>query len=122
MPDRATVRDLVAGRPATRPWVRRTGSVPPAARPARCLPQPSPVAVAGFGVPAMALLLIGRFQVPLVVLAGTVGAVAAVAALGPQRLVSHRYGRPRWTAAALLLAVAFFGFNAWFATEDLYAM
>ncbi len=122
MPDRTTVRELVTGRPATRPGVRRTESVPPAAGPAGWLPEAIPVAVAGFGIPAMALLLLGRFQVPLVVLAGTAGAVAAVVALGPQRLVSHRYGRPRWTAAALLLAAAFFGFNAWFATEDLYAM
>jgi hypothetical protein len=120
--ERATVRDLVAARPATWPWVRRTESVPPAAGLAGWLPEAVPVAVAGFGIPAMALLLLGRFQVPLVVLAGTAGAVAAVAALGPQRLVSHRYGRSRWTAAALLLAAAFFGFNAWFATEDLYAM
>jgi Dolichyl-phosphate-mannose-protein mannosyltransferase len=120
--DRTTVRDLVTGRPVALPPARRTESVPPAAGTAGWLPEAVPVAVAGFGIPAMALLLLGRFQVPLVVLAGTAGAVAAVWVLGPQRLVSHRYGRPRWTAAALLLAAAFFGFNAWFATEDLYAM
>jgi hypothetical protein len=114
--DRATVQDLVTGRPATRPRLRRTESVPVTAGLAGWLPEAVPVAVAGFGLPAIALLLLGRFHVLLVVLAGTAGAVVAVATLGPQRLVSHRYGRPRWTVAALLLAGAFFGFNAWYAS------
>ena len=38
--------------------------MPSAAGVAGWLPEAVPVAVAGFGIPAMALLLLGRFQVP----------------------------------------------------------
>jgi hypothetical protein len=92
-----------------------------ATRLAGSLPEAIPVAAAGFGAPAMALLLLGHFSVPLVVLLGTAGAVLAVAVLGPERLVTYRYGRFRWTVAALLLAAGFFAVNAGYATEDLYA-
>jgi hypothetical protein len=113
--DTDTARDDVAVRPEAVP----DGT---AARLRACLPEAIPVAAAGFSVPAMVLLLLGRFEVPLVAVAGTAGAVAAVAALGPERLVSYRYGRSRWTVAALVLAAAFFVFNAAFAGQDLYAM
>ncbi len=113
--DTTTSRELLTVRPEAVP-------VTPAARRRACVPEAIPVAVGGFGIPAMALLLLGHFEVPVVMVAGTAGAVAAVAVLGPERLVSHRYGRSRWTVAALLLATAFFGFNARFATQDLYAM
>lgn len=115
MTDLTAARDSITVRPEAVPATA-------AARMRASLPEAIPVAAAGFGVPAMALLLLGWFVVPAVVVLGTAGAVLAVAVLGPERLVSYRYGRSRWTVAALLLAAAFFAFNARFATQDLYAM
>jgi hypothetical protein len=92
-----------------------------AARWRACLPEALPVAVAGFGLPAMVLLLLGWFQAPVVGVAGTAGALGAVALLGPERLVSYRYGRSGWTYAALALAALFAVLNAGYATQDLYA-
>jgi Dolichyl-phosphate-mannose-protein mannosyltransferase len=92
-----------------------------AARWCACLPEALPVAVAGFGLPAMVLLLLGWFEAPVVGMVGVAGAVGAVGLLGPERLVSFRYGRPKWTVAALVLVGAFAAFNAAYATQDLYA-
>src|SRR6266498_1709075 len=109
--DTTTSRELLTVRPEAVP-------VTPAARRRACVPEAIPVAVGGFGIPAMALLLLGHFEVPVVMVAGTAGAVAAVAVLGPERLVSYRYGRSRWTVAALLLATAFFGSTQRLPTRD----
>jgi dolichyl-phosphate-mannose-protein mannosyltransferase len=92
-----------------------------AARWRACLPEALPVAVAGFGVPAMVLLQLGWFAAPLVLVLGLAGAAAAVWLLGPERLVSYRFGSSRWTLAALLLAAAFAVLNAPLATQNLYA-
>ena len=92
-----------------------------AARWLGCLPEALPVAVAGFGLPAMVLLLLGRFEAPVVAVLGLACAAAAVALLGPERLVSYRYGAPKWTLAAVLLAGGFVALNAPMATQDLYA-
>ncbi|HEY9474153.1 MAG TPA: glycosyltransferase family 39 protein [Mycobacteriales bacterium] len=78
-------------------------------------------AIAGFGIPAMVLLLLDFAVVPLVILLGTVGAVVAVVA------VLHRDpepARPRdrlWVVAALAVAITFFVFNGLYAAQNIYA-
>jgi hypothetical protein len=92
-----------------------------AARWRACLPEALPVAVAAFGLPAVVLLLLGWFEPPVALVLGLVCAAGAVLLLGSERLVSYRYGTPKWTVAALLLAGGFAVLNAPLATQDLYA-
>lgn len=85
------------------------------------IPEMAAAATAGFALPAMALLLLGRFIMPLVLALGLVGAAVAVWLLGPER-VTDRLPRSGWTVAALVLAAAAFLVNARFANQDLYAV
>ncbi|HEX5493176.1 MAG TPA: hypothetical protein VFX70_01200 [Mycobacteriales bacterium] len=91
------------------------GSLRPPARPRDLferLPDLAGPATAGFSLPAMVLLLSGRFVVPLVVLLGCAGSVALVAAVvrgDPEpALPRDRW----WTLAALVLSLAFLVGNA----------
>jgi hypothetical protein len=95
--------------------------VPAASRWCWSIPEAVAVATAGFALPGMALLLVGRFAMPLVLSLGLAGAVVAVWALGPER-GAGRSPRSGWTLAALALAAAAFLVNARFASQDLYAV
>lgn len=84
------------------------------------LPDLVGAATAGFAVPAMLLLLAGFFVMPLVILLGTAGAIAAVV------LVGWRDDEPTlprdtvWVLAALAVSVAFFVINAVYSAQNIY--
>lgn len=99
------------------------------------VPDLVPVAVAGFSVPAMVLLLLDRFVQPLVLALGLLGAAVAVAAVLRGDAAAEPDGRPPgetanretparqtlWTAGALLLAAVFFLLNARWSAQNIYA-
>ncbi|MBI3688741.1 MAG: hypothetical protein HY241_15650 [Actinobacteria bacterium] len=83
------------------------------------IPELCAVAVAGFGLPAMVLLLLGQFRLPWVLGIGLVTAAVAVRVLGPEA------GSPpasRWLLATVALAGLAFVANARMANQDLYAV
>src|SRR5947207_11199864 len=97
-----------------------TVMVPRRRNPVERLPDLIAGAVTGFALPAMVLLMFGRFVPPLVLGLGLVGALAAV--VGQLRLAEPAAPRDLlWTAGALLLAVAFFGINARWSAQNIYA-
>jgi 4-amino-4-deoxy-L-arabinose transferase and related glycosyltransferases of PMT family len=78
-------------------------------------------ATAGFGLPAMVLLLLGLSIVPLVILLGVVGAtVATIAVLRGDPEPSRRRD-PLWALLALAVAIAFFVYNGLYAAQNIYA-
>jgi hypothetical protein len=83
-------------------------------------------AVAGFSVPAMVLLLLDFFVIPLALVLGVAGAIAAVLVTlsgGPDDDTKDATSRPHavlWTVLALGLAGGFFLANAGYSAQNLY--
>jgi hypothetical protein len=83
-------------------------------------------AVAGFSVPAMVLLLLDFFVIPLALALGVAGAVAAVLVTlsgGPDRGTEEAPNQRHevlWTVLALVLAGGFFLANARYSAQNLY--
>jgi hypothetical protein len=83
-------------------------------------------AVAGFSLPAMVLLLLDFFVIPLALVLGVAGAVAAVVVTlsgGPDDDTKGAAAQPHavlWTVLALGLAGGFFLANARYSAQNLY--
>lgn len=119
LPDTVLPDSAATARRAPTPLVRRLLiAVPDLVAPA----------VAGFSMPAMVLLLLDFFVVPLVVVLGVAGAATAVAVVlrGDQGDADAGVDEedPRnaliWTVLALALVGGFFLFNAGYSAQNLY--
>jgi hypothetical protein len=78
------------------------------------------VAMAGFALPPMVMLLAGELVLPIAI---PLGLLSAAVAVGVCRTSPEPASRRTavWTAAAAAIALAWFVVNAFFSAEDLYA-